>query len=331
MPLVNPVNSIGTQVSQLNADVHAFLVANSKNPVFKQLIPAFDAIFDTALKLSTSVDTISSVLGSDDLNLDTIKEIIDFAKQAKTELDGILYNGLDSTATNQALTAAQGKILKDSLDALSASLSTNVTNLQSYVDSQISSLNSTLSASIATVASDLASAVSSFNGQISTINGRLSSLEGRATALEGSVAQLQSDLSAEVSNRQSADSAIQAEVDLVEVSVQRIQAYKVFANNYQFTVDDVKAIAKPAVSTVINAILPVVTPNKWSTVQQNEGLGQIVYAGQVGQSFSSVVASYDAGTGVLSQSVVTGSTYTLEAGYGAEFIYDEATETYFVQ
>lgn len=91
-----------------------------------------------------ALDNILALLSSDEVTLDTLQEIVDFiqvnaddlanlgianiaglqsALDAKIAIASII-NVLTSTATNQPLSAAQGKVLKDLIDALPAATQT---------------------------------------------------------------------------------------------------------------------------------------------------------------------------------------------------------------
>ena len=72
------------------------------------------AIFDVQLE----IDAIQAILASDDINLDTLQEIIAAIKDIDTYLSTILVNDLTSGGTTKALTAEMGKTLKLALDAL---------------------------------------------------------------------------------------------------------------------------------------------------------------------------------------------------------------------
>lgn len=71
-------------------------------------------------QLKSDINAINAILGSNDINLDTVQEIIDYLKNVQTQLSDILVDNLTSTSTTKALTANQGKILKDALDTLSS-------------------------------------------------------------------------------------------------------------------------------------------------------------------------------------------------------------------
>jgi hypothetical protein len=74
--------------------------------------------------LQTQIDGINIILGSDDINLDTLQEIVDAIKDIETYLGTILVNDLTTGGTTKALTAEMGKTLKGLIDGLS-----NVTNV----------------------------------------------------------------------------------------------------------------------------------------------------------------------------------------------------------
>ena len=86
------------------------------------------------------IDSINTLLESDDTTLDDLQEIVDYIKNNKDLIDGIttskvsvsdILNNLTSTATNKPLSAKQGYVLKGLVDALT----TAVNNKQATIDS----------------------------------------------------------------------------------------------------------------------------------------------------------------------------------------------------
>ena len=69
--------------------------------------------------LQTQIDGINLLLTSNDVNLDTVQEIVDAIKTVETSLSSILVNDLTTGGATKALTAEMGKILKGLVDALS--------------------------------------------------------------------------------------------------------------------------------------------------------------------------------------------------------------------
>ncbi len=70
------------------------------------------------LTIQTQINAINTLLTSDNINLDTIQEIVDAIEIVQTSLNTILINNLTSGGVTKALTAEQGKVLKGLLDAL---------------------------------------------------------------------------------------------------------------------------------------------------------------------------------------------------------------------
>lgn len=84
---------------------------------------------DTLAKLRGLIQGIQTLLTSDNINLDTLQEVVDFVELHQSELDSLgagkvnvsdIINALTDTSSNKPLAAAQGKVLKDALDALTA-------------------------------------------------------------------------------------------------------------------------------------------------------------------------------------------------------------------
>ena len=68
--------------------------------------------------LQSQITAINTILSSDDINLDTIQELVDAIKTVETSLETILVNDLTTGGTTKALTAEMGKTLKGLVDAL---------------------------------------------------------------------------------------------------------------------------------------------------------------------------------------------------------------------
>ena len=61
--------------------------------------------------LQTQINGINALLSSDDVNLDTVQELVDAIQEVETSLSTILVNDLISGGVTKALTAEQGKVL----------------------------------------------------------------------------------------------------------------------------------------------------------------------------------------------------------------------------
>lgn len=73
---------------------------------------------ETVKTLKTQIDGINTLLTSNDVNLDTVQEIVDAIKTVETSLSTILVNDLTTGGTTKALTAEMGKTLKGLIDGL---------------------------------------------------------------------------------------------------------------------------------------------------------------------------------------------------------------------
>jgi hypothetical protein len=68
--------------------------------------------------LQAQIDGINILLTSDDVNFDTVQELVDAIKTVETSLETILVNDLTTGGTTKALTAEMGKTLKGLIDGL---------------------------------------------------------------------------------------------------------------------------------------------------------------------------------------------------------------------
>lgn len=90
------------------------------NIVNDRITGGADALFsaEQGKILQTQINGINALLSSDDLNLDTVQEIIDTIKAVETSLETILVNDLTTGGTTKALTAEMGKSLKNMIDVI---------------------------------------------------------------------------------------------------------------------------------------------------------------------------------------------------------------------
>jgi hypothetical protein len=73
--------------------------------------------------LQTQITAINTLLNSNDINLDTVQELVDAIKTVETSISTILVNDLTTGGTTKALTAEMGKALKDLIDSLTTIVS----------------------------------------------------------------------------------------------------------------------------------------------------------------------------------------------------------------
>ena len=70
--------------------------------------------------MQTQVNAINTLLTSDNVNLDTVQELVDAIETVQLSLSSILVNDLTTGGTTKALTAEMGKTLKGLIDGLLA-------------------------------------------------------------------------------------------------------------------------------------------------------------------------------------------------------------------
>lgn len=71
-------------------------------------------------QLQDQINGINTILSSNDIDLDTVQEIVDAIKNVETSLETILVNDLTTGGVTKALTAEMGKSLKALIDSLTA-------------------------------------------------------------------------------------------------------------------------------------------------------------------------------------------------------------------
>lgn len=71
---------------------------------------------ETVKTLKGLIDGINTLLGSDNVNLDNVQELVDAIETIQLSLSTILVNDLNTGGTTKALTAEQGKVLKELID-----------------------------------------------------------------------------------------------------------------------------------------------------------------------------------------------------------------------
>lgn len=133
-----------------NVDKVAFASSNSiiamESEIANAIADAVNPLTTTTESLQTQINGIQSVLNADDINLDTVQEIVDYIKQVRSELDTILVNDLTTGGTTKALSAEQGKALKDLYDSLDSTVSNLATSLvvtNGNIEAILSSLDNT--------------------------------------------------------------------------------------------------------------------------------------------------------------------------------------------
>jgi hypothetical protein len=67
--------------------------------------------------LKIQIEAIQTLLSSDNINLDTVQEIVDAIETVQSSLSTILVNDLTTGGTTKALTAEMGKVLKGLIDS----------------------------------------------------------------------------------------------------------------------------------------------------------------------------------------------------------------------
>ncbi len=86
------------------------------------------------VQLQSDIQGLQTLTSSDDVNLDTVQEIVDAIKTVETSIATILVNDLTTGGVTKALTSEQGKILKGLIDSTNLNL-TSITNRVAALES----------------------------------------------------------------------------------------------------------------------------------------------------------------------------------------------------
>lgn len=92
---------------------YGILLSTYLNLVNDLVTGGIDAVLtaEQGKNLQTQINGINALLSSDDVNLDTVQELVDAIQEVETSLATILVNDLVSGGVTKALTAEQGKVL----------------------------------------------------------------------------------------------------------------------------------------------------------------------------------------------------------------------------
>jgi len=105
--------------------------------------------------LQTQITAINTLLTSDDVNLDTVQELVDAIKTVETSLSTILVNDLTTGGTTKALTAEMGKTLKGLIDTLTTAVNGKQATLVSGTNIKTINGNSILGSGDLTLMTDV--------------------------------------------------------------------------------------------------------------------------------------------------------------------------------
>lgn len=104
------------------SDISDFIVQNVSQGDTTHA-PSGNAVFEVVLTIQNQIDGINLLLTSDNIDLDTIQEIVDAIEDFQYHLDTILVNDLVTGGVTKALTAEMGKVLQDT--KLTATIATD--------------------------------------------------------------------------------------------------------------------------------------------------------------------------------------------------------------
>lgn len=173
--------------------------------------------------LKDAIDSINTLLHSDDTNLDELQEIVTYIKNNKTLIDGItsskisytdIVDNLTSELANKPLSAKQGYILKGFIDALQTAVNNRYTKSETdnlldgkadksttYTKTQVDNLldgKQDITIPAITIAgveyTNLEAAISAINDYAETIEQLIGSISGTDTTIAARLIQLETSV-----------------------------------------------------------------------------------------------------------------------------------------
>lgn len=117
----NPVFSLGSISESDITDLDKYTQQQVNDAITALQILLRDGVateWDTLKKLLTKIEGIQTLIASDNVNLDSVQELVDAIEDVQSSLSNILVNDLTTGGTTKALTAEMGKTLKGLIDAL---------------------------------------------------------------------------------------------------------------------------------------------------------------------------------------------------------------------
>jgi hypothetical protein len=223
-------NKVG-DLSTLSTSTKSSLVG-ALNEVLTLLSSEVTNRTDADTALSGQIATLQALVSSDDVNLDTVQEIIDTIKANKSLLDSVTVNKLNvsdvvdsltSNAAAKALSANQGRVLKALIDGLSSAVATEIearTNAIAAVESQIgvignltTTAKSDLVVAVNEVKADLSSEAASRTSADQAIDAKIGTLASLTTTAKGNLVAALNEVKAAVATEASARAASDTALD----------------------------------------------------------------------------------------------------------------------
>lgn len=102
--------------------------------MFANLSVTLSTLSTTDTNLQNQINGINLLLTSDNINLDTVQELVDALELLQTGFSALIVNDLTTGGTTKALSAAQGVVLKGLIDALTSVVSGKQDTLVSGVN-----------------------------------------------------------------------------------------------------------------------------------------------------------------------------------------------------
>ena len=132
---------VETLISNLETDISG--KANSSHTHTKSEIAGLVSDLST---INSNISALQTLVNSDNVNLDSVQELVDAIETIEASLLTILVNDLVTGGISKALTAQQGVVLKDLIDSINSSLSDFFTvdyinDLDSKQDNLVSGTN----------------------------------------------------------------------------------------------------------------------------------------------------------------------------------------------
>jgi hypothetical protein len=127
---------MSTPIKILQVEDQILLNGADITTLLSNLSTSLSTLSSTDASLQNQINGINLILQSDNINLDTVQELVDALETLQTSFSTLLVNDLTTGGTTKALTAQQGVVLKGLIDSLTAVVSGKANSSDVYTKTQ---------------------------------------------------------------------------------------------------------------------------------------------------------------------------------------------------